>query len=185
MTASFHLPTTPSALVDDVERIPELVSDLTSRDWVARHKARTLLAFLGDVAVEPVAQLLDNPREQARWEAAKTLSDMCSPAAAPALVKALTDEDSFGVRWVAAQGLIKLGTEGLEPLLLDLMEHPRSVYLRVGAHHVLYELRRHGCADLVDPVLAALGSFSPRVELPFVAREALIALRRGRGQLAA
>ncbi len=184
MTASSHLP--PALTVsDDPETIQQLVGDLSSRDWVARHKARTLLASFGDDSVEPVAQLLGDAREQTRWEAAKTLSDVCSPAAAPALVKALTDEDSFGVRWVAAQGLIKLGRGGLEPLLVELMEHPRSVYLRVGAHHVLYELRRHGLADLVEPVLAALGSFSPRVELPFVAREALLALRRGRNQLAA
>lgn len=37
------------------------------------------------------------------------------PRAAPALVRALDDENS-GVRWVAAKGLVGLGKAGLDPL---------------------------------------------------------------------
>ncbi len=153
------------------------VGALASRKWVERHDARTHLAKVGDLAVAPVASLLDDPREHVRWEAAKTLSDMVSPAAAPVLVRALSDE-SFGVRWVAAEGLVRLGRDALEPLFEALMLKPRSVYLRVGAHHVLIAARRWGDADLVEPVIAALGSFSPRVELPLVARDALIRVQR-------
>jgi uncharacterized protein YjiS (DUF1127 family) len=185
MTASSYQPPTPPHPSDDSASLPRLVGALTSPNWIARHDARRRLAELGDRAIPSVRVLLDDPREQVRWEAAKTLSDLGSPRAAPSLVKALTDEDSFGVRWVAAEGLVKLGAAGLEPLLVQLVEHPRSIYLRVGAHHVLYELRRRGDASYLDSVLAALGSFSPRVELPFVAREALADLRRRQSDLVA
>ncbi len=149
------------------------VDALTSRKWAERHDARLRLARLGDPAVEAVTALMDDPHELTRWEAVKTLADMTSPVAAPALVRALTDEDSFGVRWVAAEGLVKLGRDALVPLFEALMRNPRSVYLRVGAHHVLVAVRRRGDAVLVEPVLEALGSYAPRVDLPLVARDAL------------
>ena len=161
---------------EEPEVIQLWVDALTSRKWAERHDARTRLARLGDAAVGAVAELLEDPREQARWEAAKTLSDMNRVTAAPALVRALTDEESFGVRWVAAEGLVRLGRDALVPLFEALMRNPRSVYLRVGAHHVLIGARRHGEEALAEPVLEALGSYSPRADLPLIAREALIRL---------
>lgn len=178
---------TPASLIPcgESEVIQFWVDALASRHWADRHDARTRLARLGDAAVAPVTALLGDPREQVRWEAAKTLSDMASPKAAPALVRALTDEDSFGVRWVAAEGLVKLGRDALEPLFLALMVRPRSVYLRVGAHHVLIAARRRGDAELIEPVLEALGGYSPRFDLPLVARESLIRLREQQSEVAA
>lgn len=175
MTTSPLMPNSLTHYVES-EEIKAWVDALTSSKWTDRHDARKRLASLGDAALPAVAALIEDPRVLARWEAAKTLSDMTTPAAAQPLVKALADEDSFGVRWIAAEGLVKLGRDGLVPLFEALMLNPRSVYLRVGAHHVLIAARRRGDAELVEPVLAALGTYSPRVELPLVAREALIKL---------
>ena len=56
--------------------------------------------------------------------------------AAPALVEAMND-DAFGVRWLAAEGLITLRRQGLGPLLQALIEHPDAMWLRESAHHVI------------------------------------------------
>jgi HEAT repeat protein len=98
------------------------IDALSGQDWAACHDARGRLVRLGDAAVGPVSTLLADPLEQVRWEAAKVLSEISSPRAAPALVLTLTDESSFGVRWVAAEGLIRLGRDGLWPLLESLIK---------------------------------------------------------------
>ena len=81
-----------------------------------------------------------------RWEAAKSLSDIADPAAAPALVQALEDPET-GVRWLAAEGLIRMRSACLQPLLHALTERADSVWLRDGAHHVLHDLAKMGLAE--------------------------------------
>ncbi len=52
-------------------------------------------------------------------------------------VKALEDSD-FGVRWAAAVALTQNGDRALPPLLQALLDHPESVWLREGAHHIFH-----------------------------------------------
>jgi hypothetical protein len=88
------------------------------------------------------------------------------------------DEDE-GVRWVAAEGLIELDRAGLEPLLRALIWRSNSPWLRHGAHHVLSTLARRKGGSWLDPVLAALHSYTPGASVPLAAARALRALRNG------
>jgi HEAT repeat protein len=110
-----------------------------------------------------------------RWEAAKVLSELEDPEAAPVLVTALEDED-FGVRWLAAEGLISLGQDGLAPLLEALVQHSDSALLREGAHHVLRMLNEGGLHAHMAPVIAALEDIEPILAVPVAAHAALDAL---------
>jgi HEAT repeat protein len=152
--------------------IDSLVAALASPDRVTRQTARETLVGLGHPAVAPVIPLLNDRHDHVRWEAAKTLAEIGDPAAGEALVKTLEDRDS-GIRWLAAEGLIKMRRACLKPLLHALTERPEAVWLREGAHHVLHSLGKMGLADGMEPVLKALEDIEPAATVPAAARRAL------------
>lgn len=90
--------------------IASILTQLNSNEGIARQRARERLVKLGASAVPCLIEMLTDPRDHLRWEAAKALSEIGDPKAAPALVQALED-DYCGVRWLAAEALIKLGPD--------------------------------------------------------------------------
>lgn len=164
----------------DSKAIPSLIATLAGNDSLARPLARESLVDIGRPAVTPLMEALAAPDSNyhLRWEAAKALSELEDPEAAPALVIALED-DSFGVRWLAAEGLISLGRDGLAPLLRALVQRSDSAVLREGAHHVLRMLAGDGLYAEVAPVLDALEDIEPSLEVPLAAHAALDALKEG------
>lgn len=156
----------------DRAAIDSLIANLRSHDGLVRQRARESLVAMGSEAVASLLQLLPDPSDHVRWEAAKALSEIGDPRAASALVAALEDE-SFGVRWLAAEGLIGLKRDALAPLLEALEEDADSIWLRQGAHHVLRMLAEHGLHDQLAPVLAGLESIEPEIDVPLAAQKAL------------
>lgn len=138
------------------DAIRDLITTLTDQDGPARKHAREQLVEIGQPAVASLLPLLLDKKTHVRWEAAKALSEIGDPGAAPALVKALEDNDS-GIRWMAAEGLIRAEQAGLPPLLKALLEHSESVWLREGAAHVLRILTKiEKLPPQAAPVLQAL-----------------------------
>ena len=84
-------------------------------------------------------------------------------------MKTLEDEEP-GVRWLAAEGLIKMHRASLKPLFQALIERPDSLWLREGDHHVLHDLAKMGFAEGALPVLAALEGIEPTATVPGAAR---------------
>jgi HEAT repeat protein len=168
-----------SALVSAIDSadIPALIGTLAGNDGLARQRARESLVDIGQPAVAPLMRALAAPdsNEHLRWEAAKALSELEDPEAAPVLVSALEDS-TFGVRWLAAEGLISLGRDGLAPLMKALIRHSESTWLQDGAHHVLRVLNGTGLHSEIAPVLAALEDIEPIVGVPVAAHAALDAL---------
>jgi hypothetical protein len=155
-----------------------LIATLGDHDGLARKRARHSLVAIGQPAVPALVKALTDPTGRRRWEAAKALGAMRDPSAAPALVRATEDQD-FGVRWLAAEGLIGLKRAGLAPLLQALAEHPDSVWIGEGAHHVSRTLVDHDLHDLIAPVLVALDGVEPVLGAPGAAQAALKALTHG------
>jgi HEAT repeat protein len=163
--------------MSDADKIDALVAVLAAENGIEREKAREELVKIGSPAVSALASALRNPRERVRWEAAKALTEMGDPAAVSNLIMALDDE-SFGVRWLAAEGLIADGRDALPPLLEALIHHSDSYWLREGAHHVLRTLATtKGLHDALAPVLHALEAFEAALETPPAAAQALKALQ--------
>ena len=159
----------------DAREIERLVSSLGDQDYLAHPEIRGALISRGKEAVGPLIAAVSSPNGHLRWEAAKILGMMRNPQAAPALVQAM-DDDRFGVRWLAAEGLISLGRNGLIPLLNALIQRSDSAWLREGAHHVLRTLAGRGLYAQLAPVLAALEDIQPAVQVPPAARASLDAL---------
>jgi HEAT repeat protein len=167
-------------MVDDLQTVSvtivSLIADLTSDDGVVRVKARRELVSSGDEAVKPLIKALADRNQWVRWEAAKALGQIGSPAATHALVEALEDR-MFDVRWLAAQGLVNIGHEAVIPVLSALIERADSTWTREGAHHVLHDLAQGELKEVLRPVLAALEDVDSSVEVPLVAQAALNVLK--------
>lgn len=151
-----------------------LVEGLASREGGVREEARKNLVARGAAAVGPLIALLSSQDTQTRWEAAKALGGIRHRDAAAALATCLGDEHR-DVRWVAAEGLIAIGQEALEPVLEELIAHADSVWVRGEAEHILRDQVEDTPA--LSPVLKALGGRAPLFEVPVAAFEALKALR--------
>jgi len=161
----------------DAREIERLVSSLGDQDYLAHPEIRGALISRGKEAVGPLIAAVSSPNGHLRWEAAKILGMMRNPQAAPALVQAM-DDDRFGVRWLAAEGLVRMGRAALPALLQALERHADSPWLRESAHHVLRLLSEEGLHSLVSPVLAALDDIEPALQVPIAAQQVLAELER-------
>lgn len=156
--------------------VDELVQSLSSPDPVVRQTGREKLVRIGAPAVAAVVELLKHPQQHVRWEACKTLEGIPHPAAATPLVEVLADSDK-DVCWVAGAALIALKRDGLEPLLVALMDKDRVAGLQPGSHHVAHELVRSELGEVLAPLLAALSGPEPELTVPVVAEKMLQDLR--------
>jgi HEAT repeat protein len=151
-----------------------LIGQLESSDQQTRQQARFELIGAGENAIPLLVKTASSNNPTLRWQAVNTLSQITIPAVIPVLIDLLRENEYFGVRWLAADGLIKAGKAGLVPLLRSLTEHFDSVWLRDGAHHVLRSL--HDCgieSEAIHETLRALEGIEPVIEVPWAASEAL------------
>jgi len=162
----------------DSNTISLLIAKLAAKDGREREKARGSLVAIGSPAVADLIELLEAHNEQVRWEAAKALAEIADPAAADALVKTLEDK-VFDVRWLAAEGLIKLGQVGIVPLLKALVERSDSPWLRDAAHHVFHDIAVGELEDLLEPIMNSLEDAESVIETPLIAKAILDRLVSG------
>jgi len=162
----------PGARAADEARIRSLIEALESSNDAVRQDARRSLVGIGRPAVPYLLQALGDRHHRVRWGAAKALGQIGDPEAAEALVTAMEDPE-FDVRWLAAQGLISMQRQILEPLFKAIQDDGTSAWLREGAHHVL-----KGTRDAIVPVLAALERGEAQMTAPQAASQALGTLRQ-------
>ena len=156
----------------DPMTIKDLIADLSSSNDFTRLRARRELLETGKPAYASLLEALRDRNCLVRWEAVNILGAAGDPELAPALVSALEDGE-FEVRWVAAEALTWMGTKGLKALFQAMIERADSAFLREGAHHVLHKLAQGELKIFLAPVLIALESREPAVELPPVALRAM------------
>ena len=121
--------------------IQELVKALGSKKGIERKKARAALVAKGEDIIEVLAELCSHDKRIYRWEALKTMEEIGHKSAIPYFIQALEDNEN-DIRWIAAEGLIKLGHHSVKPLLQALMEKPDSIFILSGIHHVFYDLKK-------------------------------------------
>jgi len=158
--------------------IDTLIANLGDHNGLVRKRARLDLKKIGESAIPALIETLTGSGEHARWEAAKVLSQIGDPTAVPTLIETMQEDEDLGIRWLASEGLIKSGSQGLTSLLEALIQHPDSIWLRQGAIHILHTLAsEESLHDFLTPVLAALKSVEPTVEVSVAAHAALTALQ--------
>jgi HEAT repeat protein len=150
---------------------------LGSNDGFVREHARLNLIDLGKEAVPSLIQALASKQQQIRWEAAKALAKIADPKSISSLIKALQDE-VFDVRWLAAEALIAIGSDSVKPLLVVLIDEPKELFLREGAHHVIKYIIDQNAKELelnkiLKSVERALDSTVPSIAVAGAAKDAL------------
>lgn len=135
----------------------ELIEKLSSKESKIREDARLKLVGMGHQVIDQLEPLLNSDEHITRWEAAKTLVQIHDEKSAAVFVKHLENDD-MDIRWLAAEGLIKTGKEGLKHLLKALIEKPDTYNLRKGAHHVLIDTNILTIHKQAKPLIEALGS---------------------------
>ena len=156
-----------------IELDQALLDDLGAPDPARRKQARLRLLQGGKAALPALSEVLTGGNRAARHEAVKALAVLKTPLAAPVLIQALEDDD-FGVRWSAMDGLIDLERLGLPDLVDALRKDFDSVRLREGARRILHVLKENGGVldTSLDRVLEALDSIEPEVKVPWAAEAA-------------
>jgi HEAT repeat protein len=88
--------------------LPVLLEGLEDPDPLAARLAADVLAVIGEPAVPPLLERLDESSQSARLLVVRSLAEIGDQRAIPALMAAL-DEDSFLMEYWANEGLEKMG----------------------------------------------------------------------------
>lgn len=138
------------------ESVHQAITDLGSKDYATRQSAREKLVLLGKPAIDFLAELITHPKRIYRMEAVKALMEINDSIAIPLFIEAFCDEDP-DIRWIAAEGLIKLGPISFVPVIRYLSKNPDSIYTRESAYHVLHHLRaKFPARDKLQELLTVL-----------------------------
>jgi len=138
--------------------IQELIDALGSKNGMERKEARKKLVKKGREVVDYLKSEHQDPNVVYRREVMKTLQQIGDSSSIPIFIQALEDEESE-IRWIAAEGLISLGTESIEPLLKALVKNSESIFVCSGAHHVFHEFKKKNRLPVgfqADKLLSAL-----------------------------
>lgn len=92
----------------DIKGIPALVNALSDSDGMVSTLAANALIVIGEPAVPPLLELLDDAPQSARLNAMRALTGIADPRAIPAMMAAL-EEDSAILQYWAEAGLERLG----------------------------------------------------------------------------
>lgn len=154
------------------KNIDELINDLESDNGIIRQIARHKLVEIGHKTIDQVVQLINSPKHMTRWEAIKTIEQMEDKFAIPILISALKD-DKFDIRWIAAEGLIRIGEQSINPLMEEIIKDSDSVFIREGAHHILKELEAEGLFYDKYGIIKSLENLSDITPLHLLAKKYL------------
>lgn len=157
----------------DPEYIP-LIKNLVNEKVNTRKEARNKLVEMGAKVLPSIYTLFDSKNELLRWEASKIIQEIASPESIPFMIS-LLEADEGEIRWIAAEGLIRVGRSSIKPVLEKLInEHNERFYLITGAHHVLGVLFHKDEKERLQPLLDALKEKKGmQVSVPVLARRAL------------
>ena len=127
-------------LKDFPDYLTSLIKEsLDSKNSVEKLAARSTLVGMGKQIIPKLHRLLNSENGLLRTEVAKIVELIADRRSIPFLINLLDDKE-FEIRWIAAEGLIKIGRQAILPLLRSIRDGRSSYILNKGAHHVLLTL---------------------------------------------
>lgn len=112
---------------------------LDTKNFSKKISSRNALVKMGKAIVPVLNKLSGSENVQLRMEAAKIIELIADRSSIPVFIR-LLDDPEFDIRWIAAEGLIKIGRRSIQPLMKSVRDGENSVILNEGAHHVLTTL---------------------------------------------
>jgi HEAT repeat protein len=146
---------------------------LDSKNSVKKIDARGKLVKMGKTILPQLHRLLDTENGLLREEAAKIVELIANRKSIPFLIN-LLDDNKFEIRWIGAEGLIKIGRRSILPLLKSVRDGESSYFHNQGAHHVLNSLLNEYEKKKLSPLLLSLDDSHELGEIsPVEASEAI------------
>jgi len=165
-----------NALKDFPINLVKLVKlSLNTKNSVKKLAARSTLAGMGKAIVPKMHKLIDSESVLLRMEAAKIVELIADRRSIPFLINLLDDKE-FEIRWIAAEGLIKIGKRSILPLLKSIRDGKSSLIFNKGAHHVLISLLNEDEKSKLTSLLLCLDNAKELGETAPV--EASLAIKR-------
>lgn len=131
--------------------IQPLIEALADFDKAVREQATLALSRIGKAAIEPLAEVMHEPKWQTRYRAAEALGKIADEKAVKPLIQALKDNRDH-VRYMAAKGLKHLGdSDAIEPMIILLKDE--NPYVKMMAVRALGTI---GGTKAEDALKAAL-----------------------------
>lgn len=127
-------------LNDAPVRLVQLIkASLDDQNVNQKLSARQTLVKMGKKILPQINKLLKSGDLALRLEAAKIIELIGNRMSINVLIDLLEDTE-FDIRWIASEGLIKIGRRSVRPLLKAVRDGINSIFLNEGAHHVLIYL---------------------------------------------
>jgi hypothetical protein len=147
---------------------------LDTDDYSKKLSARTTLVQMGKKIIPQIHKLLSTDNDLLRLEIAKITELVADRRSIPALIN-LLDDPVFDIRWIAAEGLIKIGRRSICTLLKSVRDGRSSLFFNRGAHHILLCLVDKEERNKLMPLLKSLDNYHELIETAPV--QASIALK--------
>jgi len=122
-----------------VEIVKLIAGLLDDKNFSIKCNARDTLVNMGSAIIPQMQKLLASKNVLLRKNAAKIVELVADRKSIPILINLLYDTES-DIRWIAAEGLIKIGRRSISPLLKSIRSAKSSHLHDQGAHHVLTSL---------------------------------------------
>jgi len=145
------------SLKDFPDNLTSLIKEsLDSKNSVKKLAARSTLVGLGKSITPKLHKLLNSENGLLRMEAAKIVELIADRRSIPFFINLLDDKE-FEIRWIAAEGLIKIGRRSILPLLKSIRDGKSSFIFNKGVHHVLLSLLQVDEKNKLNALLLSLG----------------------------
>ena len=146
-------------LRDFPENLAKLIyRTLDTKDFTDKLIARETLVKMGKTIIPQIHKLLSSDNDLLRMEAAKTVELIADRRSIPLLL-GLLDDPVFDIRWIAAEGLIKIGRPSICPLLKSVRDGKSALIFNRGTHHILLNLLDEDEKNRIMPLLQSLDNY--------------------------
>lgn len=120
--------------------IARLINALIDHDnYQKMHNARVSLLKMGKTIIPQLHKLVCSDNSLLRMEVAKLIQLKADKRSIKVLI-ALLDDREFDIRWVAAEGLIRIGRKSIVPMLKAVRDGRSSLIMNKSVHQVLASL---------------------------------------------
>ena len=135
-----------------------ILQSIDVQNFTGKLKARKKLVGMGNTIIIHLHKLLKSNKTLLRKEASKIVELIAHRNSIPLLIDLLDDPD-FDIRWIAAEGLIKIGRRSILPLLKSVRDGKSSLLFNEGAHHVLNGLLYHSEKEKLIVLMQSLENY--------------------------
>jgi len=171
-------------LNDFPESLGKLIkTSLNSKNYRKRIDARSALVKMGKTIIPQMHKLLESESNLLRRRAVKIIALIADRRSIPVLINLLGD-NNFEIRWIAAEGLIRIGRYSILPLLESVRDGDSSFIHNKGVHHVLLGLLNEKEKENLLSLFHSLDDYHELGETaPIEASKAIKTIYKRKGQV--